>query len=332
MPIKQHEKKRLIGFIANMKKTGITAYDALDHFAKKMTHNVEFKKVVERIAKEVRKGFDIEAQLHKEKIINDFQYAILNNSEDKDAAYNNVMHYTSKSAEADLVYIKNFLKVIAVWIGCLLMLAFLFSSYEQTLTLLEEIKEDYHVNSYFKMMIFSGDFLIMLSVVLGVVGAGGVVFYKTSYQNSLITHYKLFKLKALDDGFLYLKMINDMLISGNTTIEAFELLAKYMYPISSRPIFQKIADGIKKDQDLSKQLASIGVIEDAIFAIQTARVMQDPQDGFQKAYEATERYLYTDENYRKECIDKIDGLAFWAVNTPLLLITIITGVVPTYLK
>lgn len=332
MPIKQHEKKRLIGFISNMKKTGITAYAALDHFAKNMTHNVEFKKAVERIAREVRKGFDIEVMLHKEKIINDFQYAILTNSEDKDAAYNNVMHYTSKSAEADLVYIKNFLKVIAVWIGCLLMLAFLFSSYEQTLMLLEEIKEDYHVNSYFRMMIFSGDFLIMLSVVLGVLGVLGVVYYKTSYQNSLIMHYKLFKLKALDDGFLYLKMINDMLISGNTTIEAFELLAKYMYPISSRPIFQEIADGIKKDQSVSKQLSSIGVIEDAIFAIQTARVMQDPQDGFNKAYEATERYLYTDENYRKECIDKIDGLAFWAVNTPLLLITIITGVVPTYLK
>lgn len=145
MSIKQHEKRRLIGFISNMKQTGITAYDALDHFAKKMTNNVEFKKAVERIAKEVRKGFDIEAMLHKEKIIDDFQYAILKNSKDKNAAYGNVMHYTSKAAEADLVYIKNFLKVIAVWIGCLLMMAFLFSSYEQTLTLLEEIKEDYHV-------------------------------------------------------------------------------------------------------------------------------------------------------------------------------------------
>lgn len=126
-------------------------------------------------------------------------------------------------------------------------------------------------------------------------------------------------------------MLNDMLNSGNITIEAFELLAKYMYPLSSRPIFQKIADGLKKNADVSTHLASIGVIEDAIFMIQTARLMQDPQGGFKKAYEVTERYLY-DENYRKECIDKIDGLAFWAVNTPLLLITVITGVVPLYLK
>lgn len=332
MSIKPYEKKRLIGFISNMKKTGINAYGALDFFAKKMTQNIELKKAVERISKEVQKGFDIEAMLHKEKIINDFQFAILKNSEDKNIAYNNVMHYITKAAEADIVYIKNLIKVILVWIGSLLMLSYLFSSYEQTLSLLEELREDYHANYYIKMLILSGDYLIICSIVLGVLGVLGVLYYKTSYQNSLTTHYKIFRLKALDDGFLYLKMINGMLSSGNTTVDAFELLAKYMYPVSSRPIFQKIADSFKKNGDISPLLASIGIIEDAIFTIETNRLMQDPQDGFKKAYEVTERYLYTDENYRKECIDKIDGLAFWAVNMPLLLITIITGIVPSYLK
>jgi hypothetical protein len=332
MAIKPYEKKRLIGFISNMKKTGITAFGALDHFAKKMTQNAELKKAVEHIAKEVRKGHDVEAMLHKEKIIDDFQYAILKNSTDKNVAYNNVMHYTMKAGEADIVYIKNFIKVILVWIGCMLLLAYLFNSYEQTLTLLEEIKEDYHPNLYFKMILSSGNFLIMLSIVFGVFGVLGVAYYKASYKSSLTTHYKIFKLKALDDGFLYLKMLNGMLSSGSITVDAFELLAKYMYPLASRPIFQKIADGLKKDQDVSQYLISIGVIEDAIFTIQTARVMQDPQGGFKSAYEVTERYLYTDENQRKEYINKIDDLAFWGVNTPLLVLTFITGIVPLYLK
>ncbi len=77
MSISYQERKRLIDFISNMKQTGQTAHEALEFFAEKMTDNQEFKRKVERISQEVRKGHDIETMLHKENMINNLQYAIL---------------------------------------------------------------------------------------------------------------------------------------------------------------------------------------------------------------------------------------------------------------
>jgi len=320
MAIKYIEKKRLIDFIANMKRTGITASDALIHFAKEITTNQELKQVAERIAKNVRKGFDIEVLLHNEKIINDLQYAVLSNSQDKNEAYDNIASYADQAKEADKLYKSSFQKIMFVWIASILTMTYLIDVYGGLAEQLKESKQNYHLTPIFDLILSSSSFLYILVVVLIFCTFFGLVFYKSSYETSITAHYRIFRLKALDDGLLYLKMINDMLASGNTTVEIFDILAKHMYPISARPVFKEIASRLKKNLDVSDLLTSLGMVEDAVFTVQTARVMQDVPGGFQKAYNVTMRALYKQE-MRKEYLEKLNLIFFGAFNLPLFLLS-----------
>lgn len=316
MSIKQHEKKRLVMFIANMKQTGITAYDALDHFAKKMTNNADFKTVIERISREVRKGFNIEEQLHKEKLIDDLQYAILCNSSDKNEAYENVVSYTARTNEADKFYVVNFIKIAIMWMIFFYGMIYLIDLYSDLVRQLKEIKPDFQLASYIQIALSSKELMYFLLFATIAALVFGVFFYKYSYHNMLALHYKIFKLKAIDDGYLYLKMISNMLKSGATTSIAFNVLSKHMYPLSCRIILTNIEKKIVRDVDVSADLKTLGIIDDAIFTVQTARAMRDIAGGFKKAFDVTDRYLFA-QKAREEYVENLKFVVFVALNAPL---------------
>jgi len=317
MAIDKSEKKRLIMFISNMKRTGQTAFEALTYFSEKMTSNKDLKTVVERIAKETRKGFEIEEQLHKEKIIDDLQFAILSNSRDKNIAYDNVVNYTTKANEADKFYVTNFIKIAIMWIIFFYGMIYLIDLYSDLVRQLKEIKPDFQLASYIATILEAKGLMYFLLALTGGSLFLGVIFYKFSYHNMLVLHYKLFKLKAIDDGYLYLKMISDMLKSdAETTSIAFNVLSKHMYPLSARPILASIEKKLIHDTDVSSELAGLGVIDDAIFTIQTARAMKDVAGGFKKAFDVTDRYLFA-QKAREEYVEKLQFIVFVVLNAPL---------------
>ena len=319
MSINYQEKKRLIDFIANMKQTGQTAHEALEFFADQMTTNQDLKKVVARISKEVRKGHDIETMLHKENVINNLQYAILSNSPDKNTAYDNVLSYTENAKEADKFYRSNFLKVIAMWAVMFQAMVYLINLYSNMAEQFKSAKDDLKFDFFFELLLSSSLFMQIMVFVTCIFGVLMIVFYQYSYKHLLSLHYRLFKLKALDDGYLYLKMVNDTLLSGGITGATFDIFSKYMYPISCRPICKEISQRLTKNQDISEQLKKLGVIDDAIFSIKTSRAMQDPQGGFKKAYVVTGRYLY-DQKAREEYIEKLKYWFFIWFNIPLMIL------------
>lgn len=317
MSITKNEKKRLIMFISNMKQTGQTAYEALNYFSEKMTSNKELKVVVDRIANAARKGFEIEEQLHKEKIIDDLQYAILRNSKDKNVAYENVVSYTAKASEADKFYVTNFIKIAIMWVIFFYGMIYLIDLYSDLVRQLKEIKPDFQLASYIALALNSKEIMYVLLIATIITLVIGVFFYKYSYHNMLSLHYKIFKLKAIDDGYLYLKMISDMLKSEvETTAIAFNVLSRYMYPLSCRPILAIVEKKLINNADVSNELKTLGIIDDAIFTIQTARMMKDVAGGFKKAFDVTDRYLFA-QKAREEYVENLKFVVFVALNAPL---------------
>ena len=316
MSITNSEKKRLIMFISNMKQTGQTAFEALNYFSEKMTNNKELKMIVERIAQAARKGFEIEEQLYKEKMINDLQYAILRNSSDKNEAYENVVSYTARTNEADKFYVVNFIKIAIMWMIFFYGMIYLIDLYSDLVRQLKEIKPDFQLASYIQIALSSKELMYFLLIATIAALAFGVFFYKYSYHNMLALHYKIFKLKAIDDGYLYLKMISNMLKSGTTTSIAFNVLSKYMYPFSCRIILANIEKKLINNVDVSADLKTLGIIDDAIFTIQTARMMKDVAGGFKKAFDVTDRYLFA-QKAREEYVENLKFVVFVALNAPL---------------
>lgn len=317
MSITKNEKKRLIMFISNMKQTGQTAYEALNYFSEKMTSNKELKVVVDRIANAARKGFEIEEQLHKEKIIDDLQYAILRNSKDKNVAYENVVSYTAKASEADKFYVTNFIKIAIMWVIFFYGMIYLIDLYSDLVRQLKEIKPDFQLASYIALALNSKEIMYVLLIATIITLVIGVFFYKYSYHNMLSLHYKIFKLKAIDDGYLYLKMISDMLKSEvETTAIAFNVLSRYMYPLSCRPILTTVEKKLINNADVSNELKTLGIIDDAIFTIKTARMMKDIAGGFKNAFDVTDRYLFA-QKAREEYIETLKFIVFVALNAPL---------------
>ncbi len=317
MSITKNEKKRLIMFISNMKQTGQTAYEALNYFSEKMTSNKELKVVVDRIANAARKGFEIEEQLHKEKIIDDLQYAILRNSKDKNVAYENVVSYTAKASEADKFYVTNFIKIAIMWVIFFYGMIYLIDLYSDLVRQLKEIKPDFQLASYIALALNSKEIMYVLLIATIITLVIGVFFYKYSYHNMLSLHYKIFKLKAIDDGYLYLKMISDMLKSEvETTAIAFNVLSRYMYPLSCRPILATVEKKLINNADVSNELKTLGIIDDAIFTIKTARMMKDIAGGFKNAFDVTDRYLFA-QKAREEYIETLKFIVFVALNAPL---------------
>lgn len=299
-----------------MKQTGQTAFEALNYFSEKMTNNKELKMIVERIAQAARKGFEIEEQLYKEKMINDLQYAILRNSSDKNEAYENVVSYTARTNEADKFYVVNFIKIAIMWMIFFYGMIYLIDLYSDLVRQLKEIKPDFQLASYIQIALSSKELMYFLLIATIAALVFGVFFYKYSYYNMLALHYKIFKLKAIDDGYLYLKMISNMLKSGTTTSIAFNVLSKYMYPFSCRIILANIEKKLINNVDVSADLKTLGIIDDAIFTIQTARMMKDVAGGFKKAFDVTDRYLFA-QKAREEYVENLKFVVFVALNAPL---------------
>jgi len=318
MAIRNYEKAEVLIFITNMKKTGQNVLKALIHYANYMAKRDELKNAIDEIIMQIKKGSDIEDALLESRFLNQFQYAILKNSRNKNEAYDKILKYNSSKSEADRFYIKKWSLTLITLIIISFALPPINGVVGRMIDNIKGVKDDFVINSTIAFFLDNNELFFPLGVLLTGIFIGGLVFYFYTYKYDLNTHYKAFKLKAMSDSLMYFEVINDMLKSGLKTFTIFELLAKHMYPNSSRDIFEKIHLDLKNNQCYIEEFKKLGVNDFTIFTLKTAQEIGDIKGGFKNALISIIDYKKKKEDFYLEVIDALSFL-FMAVPFTLIL-------------
>jgi type II secretory pathway component PulF len=308
MAIRQYERNEVLIFITNMKKTSQPVLKALIHYANEMAKRDELRYEVSKVVDLINKGKNIEDSLHERGFINDFQYAILINSQDKNEAYEKVLKYNIGKNEADKFYRKKFLGLMIPLIALSFGMPYLIAIINGMIQQVKNINDEFEPSSFVMAIIHFNDGFTVMGVICVVILLVGIVFYYYTYKNDLPLHYRFFRLKAMNDTHMYFTLIVDMLKSGIKTFSIFELLGKYMIPLSSRDIFLTIRDRLKNNQDYTEEFKNLGVNDFTIFILKTAREIKDIKGGFVNALVSIDDYKSKKEEEYKEVVDFIAWL------------------------
>lgn len=323
--ISQYDKDKVLKFIVNMKKTGQPVSKALIYYANVMADKAEVKKTVSFVVDLINKGKDVEDALYASKIIDDFQYSILKSSKNKNEAYENVLTYKRDLKQADKVYVNNYSKAMLSLIAMSIGMPFLIEMLQRMIDNVKSFKADFVLSTGVAFIVDLKDIFPLVAFMFVCAYIGGLTLYFYSYNQNLPLHYRLFKLKAMNDSTAYFTMINDMLVGGLNTYEIFDLLGKYMHPKSSRNFFFKIRDSLKNNKSITKELKDLGTNDMAIFNIQMAKETNDTKGGFKNALISIKDYV---EKERKEYVEIIELVTFACMVVPfsgiLFFITIAT--------
>lgn len=313
MAIRKYEKNEVLIFITNMKKTGQNVLKALIHYANYMAKREELKNAVNDIVVEIKKGSDIEDALLENKFLNQFQYAILKNSRNKNEAYDKILKYNKNKSSADIFYFKKWSFTLLSLIAMSFTIPYINGVVGKMVDNMKNVSDNFVPNGTLTFFLDNNDMFFPLGVIFTGIFVSGLIFYFFSYKYSLDTHYKAFKLKAMSDSLMYFDVINDMLKSGLKTFTIFELLSKHMYPSSSRDIFGDIYEDLKNNQSYIEEFKKLGVNDFTIFTLKTAQEIGDIKGGFKNALLSIKEYKEKKEAFYLEVVD---ALSFLFVTVP----------------
>jgi len=317
MAIRKYEREEVLIFITNMKKTGQNVLKALIHYANYMAKRQELKNAVDDIVMKIKRGSDIEDALLESRFLNQFQYAILKNSKNKNEAYDKILKYNNSKSKADKFYFKKWTLTLLSLIAMSFVLPSINGVVAEMINNVKNINDEFVANGIITFFLNNNDLFFPLGIALTGLFFGGLVFYFYTYKYDLNIHYKTFKLKAMSDSLMYFEIINDMLKSGLKTFTIFELLSKYMHPNSSREIFEKIHEDLKNNQSYIEEFKKLGVNDFTIFTLKTAQEIGDIKGGFKNALISITDYKKKKEEFYLEVVD---ALSFLLITAPFSLI------------
>lgn len=322
MALNQTLKNQIIEFVASMKQTGENVHQSLIFYANSVAQDDEEKYHVSRVIEQIAKGSEVEDALLEEQIINEFQYAILMNSADKNKAFDRILYFDENRFEADKFYFKEFSTRMLVNAGVFLGMPWVVDIINKQVNQVKGSVKDFHINAFSQFFFDIRDYYSMIGILLILLWLAGIAYYLYTYNNELPTHYKYFKLKAYNETEMYLTLIDNMLASGAKSYRAMELLGTFIIPASARDFFLEIGENITKNKDLGVTLRQLGFLDTAIFNIQMAQETNDFKKGFSNALKSTKKFI---KNNKEKQMGKIELMTLAYAYIPYsILLTIIS--------
>ena len=303
MALTQMEKKELILFISNMRKTGQPVAKALVYYADNIAKREEAKDTISEIVKKAMQGNKLEDMLLRYGVIDDFQYSILINAVDKNRAYDRILSLSKGKLESDKAYMKIFaqifLPIIIVGYG----MPYLVVTINNMIQSIKDVKEDFEPSGFVQSVIAFKDYFPVIATIALLAYVGLMLYYFLSYRYDLGGHYRLFKLKALQDSEMFFETITEMLSAGLKTYNVFDLLSKHAHPVSARDIFAEIRDALINNRDYARLFKKLGVNDFTIFVLLMGKEVGDVKKAFFDAYDSIKNYKEEKYAFYKEVYD-----------------------------
>ena len=315
MAISHDDRHKIIHFVSNMKRSGRNTITSLEYFMENLTTKEDVREVIDEVLKATKKGRDLEECLHEYEIFNDLQYAIIANSDDKNKAYKKILVYGNENALINALYVKSFSLLLlglsfVYYIWYMITDKFLLNMIGNFSKLAKNGKIDMH--PYVQIILDIYQFFYPLAIVFLGLYLLWITFYFYSYKNDLELHYKVFNFRALKDSELYLGLIKDMLEAGTKSTKVFEILASYMYPESSRDIWEEINEAKKNNnkKEVIEGFRRLNLNDFTLYVIESGQESQEVKRGLLEAYESVKEFVEIEE---KKMVDRIKDIWFYPV-------------------
>lgn len=301
MALNGYQNKKILLFIKNMQKTSTPVLNALIYYENNIATNETVKDTVSLIVKQIHRGASVEDALREFGVINAFQYAILINAQDKSRAYDQIIKLNASSKAVDLFYLKTYLKAFLSLFVLFFGMPILSQHYFlKALHQVQSIKPSFQFDVFAAWNIDHQGIFLALGYLSLLLFIAGFVFYFYTFNNDLELHYKIFKLRSLNDSVLYFTLIVNMIRSELGTYQIFDLLGKHMLPVSSRDIFISIRDKLKNNQNYIKDFQTLGTNDFSLFLLEMAKAINDVKGGFISALESIRDYKEDMEGYYRD--------------------------------
>ena len=303
MALTQMEKKELILFISNMRKTGQPVAKALVYYADNIAKREETKDTISEIVKKAMQGNKLEDLLLRYGVIDDFQYSILINAVDKNRAYDRILSLAKGKLESDKAYMKIFAQLFLPTVVVGYGMPYLITTIDNMIQSIKSVKSDFAPSDFVQSVIDFKDYFPLIATIALIAYIGLLFYYFFSYRYDLSGHYRLFKLKALQDSEMFFETITEMLSAGLKTYNVFDLLSKHAYPYSARDIFAEIKDALINNRDYANIFKKLGVNDFTVFVLLMGKEVKDVKKSFFDAYESIKDYKAEKYAFYKEVYD-----------------------------
>lgn len=297
--IEPYEIKKMLMFILSMQKTGASITSSLSYYGEKIAKAPSLKKAISNVVSQLSGGSKLEDVLRINGFLNDFQYAILKISKDKQSAIEVILNLGAKKNDALIFYFKQFSILMLVFGGVLFFLPYITDFFSNIMLQISKEKTD-SVKGFMGWMIRNDDIFKPIGILFFILYAVGLFFFKYSYEKSIALHYKLFKYSAMVDNHTLFSLIND-LIKIETVSNSLGLIAKHYEPKDTRDHILNLKNHIdrKNLEKAEEELINLGVNDFARFSILSSIKIGETQKGFKNALVNIEDFNNLEiENYK----------------------------------
>jgi hypothetical protein len=312
-----YEIRKMLMFILSMQKTGASITSSLSYYGEKVVKNQSFKNALSDVVSQMSGGGKLEDVLRANGFLNDFQYAILKISKNKQSAIESIINLNENKNDALTFYFKQFSNVMLVFSGILFLLPYATDFFFDIMMQINKTKTE-AISGTIGWMLKNDDILQPIGVFVFILYLLGMFFYYYTYKNNVALHYKVFKYSAMIDNRTLFGLINDLLKTELTAILSLGLLAKHYEPKSTRTHLLKLKDFLENRniEGAEMELVNLGVNDFARFSIVSALKIGDTKRGFINALVNIEDYNKVEiENYRTN----VDFIVFMLTSTAISL-------------
>lgn len=240
----------LLDYLVTKLENGSNTRKALLLYKEQITKETRFKKRLESAIKDMEIGkHKLEAILHKNKFLNDFQYSLVVNSTNTVDGLKLVQSFEKANSNLLPKMINPIFLPMAIIIfsfyGMILYLGIL----EKDLIGLRKLNSDVEtflgIPGYFTYeFAYTG---LALSILVTLFIFFGYV-YTEKYRPGWL--YNVFKTQAYSDGRFMFRILNGMLSAGISFHKTSLILSKDYFKVGLRPFFAELADIITKNKKL----------------------------------------------------------------------------------
>lgn len=305
--INTYEIRKILMFILSMQKTGASITSSLSYYGEKIAKAPSLKKAISNAVSQLSSGSKLEDVLKINGFLNNFQYAILKISKDKQSAIEVIINLGAKKNDALIYYFKQFSIFMLVFGGILFFVPYITDFFVEIMYQISKEKTE-AIKGFMGWMLKNDDILKPIGILFFILYGVGLFFFKYSYEKSIALHYKLFKYSAMVDNHTLFSLIND-LIKIETVSNSLGLISKHYEPKATRDHILNLKNHIdrKNLEKAEQELINLGVNDFARFSILSSIKIGETQKGFKNALINIEDYNKLEiENYKTN----IDFLVF----------------------
>lgn len=319
--IKKMEKYELILFISTLMKTGRNVATSLDYFHNNIAKSDELKDTIAEIILGVQKGSKtLNELLLQNKIITEFEYAILYASKDDKTAYLIILDLASKKSAVDNVYLMWYSIFTLCYAIVFFSLPLLIDVFQPFVDILSQNSAKFKLDEFSNFIHSFKDIYQYVAYFFVFMWIAGIVYFKYSYNYDIKSHYIMFKYKAINDAIIYLSIMESMLKSGMQLHRVADIFSQHIVPVSVRPLFFDMHKGLKNGQDVMPIFKTLGLDNITLFILKSGLDVNMANEVFSEALSTL-----------KEIVERKRFMFMFMVKeVPLIMVILLMGVLFAY--